>query len=201
MTETEPQPAVPKPMLRWYRLTSNRLVLVFLAVECLLWLSDRFRWLPWHKGYAVLSGVASSGVGMLLIALWFALDLLFRGRFQFRIRALLVLVGAVAIPSTWLAVEMRAAERQKAAVERMDSGLVVYDYEWGVDGNLFGDKWEPGPSWLRPLLGIDFFANVETVLLPSFASADDLQRALKLFPTATVAKAPWTCKLDCVIPP
>ena len=31
--------------------------------RCLLWLSDRFGWLGWHKGYAVLTGVAG-GVAM-----------------------------------------------------------------------------------------------------------------------------------------
>ena len=52
----------PKP--RWYRLTPDRLVLLLLAVEGLLWLSERFCWFPFnqHKGWTVLIAVASVGV-------------------------------------------------------------------------------------------------------------------------------------------
>ena len=51
------------PPIRWFHLTPGRFVLLLLAVEVLLWLSDRFGWLGWHKGYAVLTGVAVVGVG------------------------------------------------------------------------------------------------------------------------------------------
>ena len=51
----------------------------------------------WHKGYAVLTGVAVVGVAMLLMGVWFAVALVFRRRFQFSIRSLLVLVVIVAI--------------------------------------------------------------------------------------------------------
>ena len=47
---------------RWFHLTPGRFVLPLLAVECLLWLSERIGWLGWHKGYAVLTGVAVLGV-------------------------------------------------------------------------------------------------------------------------------------------
>ena len=51
------------PHHRWYRLTSDRLVLLLLAVEGLLWLSERFQWFPLneHKGWTVLIVVASVG--------------------------------------------------------------------------------------------------------------------------------------------
>src|SRR5271165_1162947 len=97
MPTTEPQSR------RWFRLTPGRFVLFLLAVEVLLWLSERFGWLGWHKGYAVVTALASVGVVMLLMLLWFALALIFRRRFQFSIRSLLVLVVAVAVPSSWLA--------------------------------------------------------------------------------------------------
>ena len=48
---------LPKP--RWYRLTPDRLLIGLLIVECLLWLSERFGWPTWHKGYAVLTAVAA----------------------------------------------------------------------------------------------------------------------------------------------
>jgi hypothetical protein len=46
------------PRVRWYRLTPDRVVIALLAVEGLLWLSERFGWFGWHKGYAVLTAVA-----------------------------------------------------------------------------------------------------------------------------------------------
>ena len=59
----------PAPKPRWFHLTPDRFVIGLLIVVCLLWLSERFGWLLWHKGYAVLIAVASVGVvfiGMLL---------------------------------------------------------------------------------------------------------------------------------------
>ena len=76
--------------VRWFHLTPGRFVLLLLAVEVLLWLSDRFGWLGWHKGYAVLTAVAMVGVGMLLMLVWFVVALVFRRRFQFSLRSLLV---------------------------------------------------------------------------------------------------------------
>jgi hypothetical protein len=37
-------------------------MVALLAVEGLLWLSERFGWLAWHKGYAVLAAVAMTVV-------------------------------------------------------------------------------------------------------------------------------------------
>src|SRR5208283_3150347 len=99
--------ATTQPRSRWFHLTPGRFVLALLAVEVLLWLSERFGWLGWHKGYAVLTGVAVVGVAMLLMLLWFAIALVFRWRFQFSLRSLLVLVVVVALPCSWLAVEIK----------------------------------------------------------------------------------------------
>src|SRR5208282_9217 len=105
-----------KPSIRWYHLTPDRLVIGLLVVECLLWLSERFQWVAWHKGYAVLTMVAVVAVFVLLMLLWFILGLVFRQRFQFLLRSLLVLVVAVAVPCRWLVVEMKAAREQKETV-------------------------------------------------------------------------------------
>ncbi len=86
----------PKP--RWFHLTPDRLILGLLVIEGLLWLSERLGWPAWHKGYAVLTAVASVGIAFVLMLIWFALALVFRWRFQFSIRSLLVLVVVVAIP-------------------------------------------------------------------------------------------------------
>ena len=42
----------PTPHPRWYRLTPGRLLLVLLAVEGVLWLSEGFHWMS--KGWPVV---------------------------------------------------------------------------------------------------------------------------------------------------
>jgi len=56
--------------------------------------------------------------------------------FQFSIRSLLVLVITVAVPCSWLAVEMQQAITQKEAVEGLaeQGGFVGYDYEMNSTG-------------------------------------------------------------------
>ena len=54
--------ATTQPRTRWFHLTPGRFVVALLAVEVLLWLSERFGWLGWHKGYAVVTDAAAVGV-------------------------------------------------------------------------------------------------------------------------------------------
>ena len=182
MSEAELQPVVPQPSIRWFRPTPGWLVLALLLVEGLLWLSERFGWLSWHKGYAVLIAVAAVGVVLLIMLLWFLFAPIFRWRFQFSIRAMLVLTLAVALPCSWLAVEMKKAKIQREAVMAIqrDGGAVYYEHQFDLWGNrvpIGGVVWDnpvnengnpipgeealdaesPAPSWLRGLLGDDFF--------------------------------------------
>ena len=151
--------------LRWYHLTPDRLIVALLPVEGLLWLSERFQWFGFneHKGWTVLVAIASIGVAMLVMLLWLVAALLFRVRFQFSIRSLLVLTVAVAIPCSWLAVEMKEAREQRAAVEeirKLGGGVyALYDYEFT------STQQPPGPVWLRRLLGDDCFVSVVKVML------------------------------------
>ena len=144
MTDPDPKP-------RWYRLTPDRLVIGLLVVECLLWLSERFQWPIWHKGYPVMIAVAMVGLAFLIMLFWFIASLLFRWRFQFSIRSLLVMVVVAAIPCSWLAVEMKKAREQKEAVAAIEKfgAPIQYDFPWGSE-----------PEWLRKLLGDDFFGVV-----------------------------------------
>jgi hypothetical protein len=163
MSEIEPQPAVPQPKLRWYRLTPDRLVVGLLAVEGLLLLSEWFRWFPFnqHKGWTVLIAVASVGVALLAMFVWLAASLLFRWRFQFTIRALLVLVVVVAIPCSWLAVEMKKAREQREAAQAIwEAGIVWYDYQFDASRNFVPTPEPTGAAWLRNLLGDNFFTTV-----------------------------------------
>ena len=175
--------ADPAPKARWYHPTPDRLVLALLAVECLLWLSERFQWLPFnrHKGWTVLIAVAAVGAAFLLMLLWFLAAVLFRRRFQFGIRSLLVLTVAVALPCSWLSWEMKKAREQKAAVAAIEqSGLIGHDYEVDPSGNYLPGSCPPTPAWLQDLLGEDFFASVSYLNLintqPTDAQMEDLKK-------------------------
>ncbi len=138
---------------RWFRLTPGRFVIGLLAVEGLLWLSNWLGWPAWHKGYAVLTAVATVGVAMLMMLVWFLAALFFRLRFQFSTRSLMLMVVVVALPCSWMAVEMRKAREQEQARKHVfgDGGIVWYDWD------TTEVQEDCGPTWLRTLLGRDFF--------------------------------------------
>ena len=166
--------------VRWLHLTPGCFVLALLAVEVLLWLSERFAWLGWHKGYAVLTGVAVVGVAMLLMLAWFGVALVFRLRFQFSIRSLLVLVVVVALPCSWLSTEMSMARKQKATVTeiRRLNGRVWY--ESNVSETYFEalSRHPRNPRWMEDLVGIDLLENVLDARVETDAGFEDL-RGLK----------------------
>ena len=120
--------SVPKPC--WYRLAPGHLVLLLLAVEGFLWLSEHFRWFAFnqHKGWTVLIAVAIVGAVILLMIIWFLLSLILRLRFQYTIRSLLALAVVVAIPCGWLTAEVKEAREQRAVVEAIEriGGQVGY---------------------------------------------------------------------------
>ena len=150
MTDSEPK-------YRWFHLTPDRFVLLLLAVEVLLWLSDRFGWLGWHKGYAVLTDVAVVGVAMILMLVWFGVALVFRWRFQFSVRSLLVLVFVMALPCSWLTVDMKKATEQMKAVNGLE---IVCDWQIDANGNVLPNAQPPEPELLRAVLGGGFFDDV-----------------------------------------
>jgi hypothetical protein len=158
--------------LCWHRPTPGRLLVVLLAAEGILLLSERFQWFPFNekKGWTVLIAIAAVGAAMLLLLLWYALALLFRWRFQFSIRSLLLLTVAVAVPSSWLAVEMKRAREQKEVVDALvaKGGELDYRNEMTIEELLTPSSASPGflsknqfdPNCLEKVLGIDFFRNV-----------------------------------------
>jgi hypothetical protein len=151
-------PAPPKQKPRWFHLTPGRLLVVLLVVEAVLLLSERFHWFPFneHKGWTVLIALAAVGVFLLLMLIWFVFALLFRRRFQFSLRSLLVLTVNVAIPFSWLAVEMKRAEEQKAFLETVT--FKRYDYQRNC--TTLSE-----PAWICNLMGEDFFADVSELMI------------------------------------
>ncbi len=170
-----------------------------LAVTGLLFASERWRWFPFneHKGWTVLIAMAGMGVAMALMLLWFVVALVFRWRFQFSIRSLLVLTVAVALPCSWLAAEKRRARKQSEAVAAIlaeghavlsypQNKSVCYDHECDALGEPMATVVSmPRIPWLHSLLGDDFFAravwaHVEAdATLPRLTDLPDL-RALDL---------------------
>jgi hypothetical protein len=156
-----------KARRRWFRLTPDRCVVALLALEGFLLLSAWFQWFAFnqHKGWTVLIAIASVGLVLLLMFLWFLAALVFRLRFQFSILALLALMLAVAVPFSWLATQMEQARGQREVVDRIAKarGSVSYDYERDPSGKPIPAAKPPGPEWLRKLLGDDYFADVTVV--------------------------------------
>src|SRR4051794_25630845 len=100
--------APPKPRARWYRLAPDWFVVGLLVLDFLLWLSEKFEWFAFnrHKGWTVLIAVGTSAAFISAMVVWWFFALVFRRRFQFSIRSLMLLVFAFALPFSWLAVEM-----------------------------------------------------------------------------------------------
>ena len=76
---------------------------------------------------------------------------------------------AVAIPCSWLAVEMKKAREQGQVVEEIQrlGGRIVYDYEDRPGATPV----PPGLIWLQTLLHEEFFADVVGVAGAQLASA------------------------------
>jgi hypothetical protein len=148
---------------RWYRPTPGWLVFGSLAVTGFLFLSEKWRWFSFneHKGWTVLIAVAAVGVVLAVMLLWWLAALVFRWRFQFSIRTLLVLTVAVAVPCRWLAVDMKKASGQKeVAAEIMKlGGYVLYDWQENPSDSVASKvENEQAAAWLPRLLGDDFFS-------------------------------------------
>jgi hypothetical protein len=93
---------------------------------------------------------------------------------QFSLRTLMVLVLLASVAMSWLAVKMQRAKRQREAANRIVKlgGSVTYDYEVDASGQRIPNTNAPGPTWLRRLLGQDFFADVVQANLDSTEVTD-----------------------------
>ena len=92
---------------------------------------------------------------------------------QFRLRTLLLIVAVLCVPLAWVAWKMDHKRHERAVIAELErlGGEVLYDWQ----GKRLGETWqhdmkpdsdEPnGPTWLRWLLGDDFFSDVLYVAL------------------------------------
>ncbi len=146
----------------------------------------------------MLACVALVGVAMVGMLGWFAAALVFRRRFQFGIRTLLVLVVAVALPCNWMAAEIKGARGQHETVSRISKkgwAAVVYDSQLDAEGIVQSDRPLRGPQWLRMPLGDEFFNDVVVAIgtgitdhdLASISKLTKLQRVVLDCPQVTDA--------------
>ena len=191
MSVAVPQPAVLRRSILWYRLTPGRAVVGLLVVECLLWLSNWLGWPHWHRGYAVLTAVALVPAALMGV-IWFAFAVLFRWRFQFGIRLLLLLTLVVAIPCSWLAVQMKKARQQKVTVNAIvkAGGVVSYDYAANFSPGVAATK-PRGLVWLRKLLEDDFFNDVDSACFDHSSSSSGWRTPGFVFDDSTTDLANW----------
>ena len=169
---------MPRPKFRWLRLTPDSVVPGLLALEGLLLLAERFGWLTFdrHKGYAPLVTIAAVAAILLAMLLWFLIAIVFRRRFQFSLRSLMLLVVVVAIPCSWLSVELKAAREQNAAVEAIQKAGGWVECNEGYD-----------PNGLVPVALLDgwqgfYFMNVTDVYFDEAKVGDSELEHLKGLP-------------------
>ena len=164
-----------EPKHRWFRPKPGWLVIFSLAVTGVLFLSERFQWFGFNhaQGLDGADCCGERGGGLLLMLVWWLAALVCRLRFQFSISSLLVLALAVALPSSWLAVELKKAGNQTKALQEIKKfgGLVAWD----------ALQRKPHPQVverLRSVLGDDFFANPMQVYLADTPATDADLRCL-----------------------
>ena len=148
-----------KSVLRWYRPTPDRLILALLAVELFLRLSDWQGWFPFYdyRGWGVLTTVAVLGFTLPLLPLWFLVSLIFRWRFQYSIRSLLLLAVVVAVACGWLASDLQRAKRQHDSAGNLWANGGEVSYQIGPSAT-WGTLWQTHSDWLNARFGEDFFA-------------------------------------------
>ncbi|MGO9110051.1 MAG: hypothetical protein ACLP9L_12535, partial [Thermoguttaceae bacterium] len=122
-----------------------------------------FRWLP--KGWPVLIAVAAVGLVVLAMFVWFGVALVFRRRFQFSLRSLLLVALVIAILCKWLVAGKQQTASQRDAVREIEKSGGQVCYDWELDSSLhrISPVALPGLSWLRDLLGHDQFGDVLSV--------------------------------------
>ena len=150
-------------MLRRYGFqVTDWFVVGLLAIEALLFTSERFGWFGFgdKKGWPVLIATGMLGLAILLLLLWLIASLLFWRRFQFSLKAVLLLVLAVAVPCGWLVFQRDKAARQRAAIRAIrDAGMTVY---YRKNGNVMTSE-PPGPIGLVDHLSGEFFSDADRV--------------------------------------
>ncbi len=185
---------------RWLHPTPSWFSFGSAAATGFLFLSQRFHWLPFncHKGWAVLTAVASTVALILIWLLCFVFALVYRLRFQFGVGFLLAVPVVVALPLGWLAAELRKAREQGRVVEEIRKSAAVVCYDWQVDSKGYPqlDAACPWPDWFPASLNEDFFGDVVAVTLKDGPFLDGALRHLSGLPRLQCFVLPFSNVTD-----
>ena len=170
MTTNEPQTALQSRKPRSYHVTADCVIVGLLPFEGFLVLSEWFGWFPFNgQSWTVLIAFAGMTLAVFLLLLWFTVALLFRRRFQYHIRSLMLLAVGIAVPCSWLAVEKKHERRQGEKAQAI-----------GRLGGRVGSEL----TWLGRVLQDDSLVTVTQVSLAGMVTTDtgllDLQELRQL---------------------
>ena len=132
----------------------------------------------------MLIAVGAVCLAAMVMLLSWAVGLIFRWRFQFGIRSLLVFCVASSIAASWLTVEMRQARRQAETVAWTNKHGGWWHYDWQVDedGEEMSGPKPPAPSWALKAFGVDFFSSVVELEFDDTIITDTGMEQLKELP-------------------
>lgn len=151
MESTAAENDVPSVEPRGGLLLTDKLLVLLVVVQGLFFISGY--WPDWSlgKGWTVLATVAVTGFAVAGLLVAMAVAYLLGRPFHVGLRGWFGLTLAVAVACGWLAMEVRAADRQEAAVAAIA----------GAGGSVSPRlaRFEP-PEWLRVCLGSMFFRDV-----------------------------------------
>jgi hypothetical protein len=152
------------------------LVLLLFIVEIVLVFSEWFHWFPFNetKGMTVCIAIACIFVTIVALLIWFLVSTLCQLRFQFTIRHLLALTFVVAIPFSWLAVELKRASAQKYAIKE------IYKLHGDVRHQYFSCFIRLDPSYRDRLAGVFGVEFVDDVIDVRFIDAGDVGAGLSI---------------------
>jgi hypothetical protein len=139
----------------WNCVTPNRCLIVLLAMECFLFLSEQFQWFEFNRGpgCAVVIALLAAGAGLVLMCAWFIARLLLHRQPTVRIVTLLLLIVSLVIPCSWLK-SFREQYQQETMIEKEtlekiamyggkkdgEAGQGPLGLEWRVIGINFYDS-------------------------------------------------------------
>jgi hypothetical protein len=165
VSQFDNSPGIQRRTRGWYHFTPGRLMVLLIAVQTFLLLSDTFQWFSFgkQKGTPVLMCLAFTALVALMLPLWLLATRFLRIRFQFGLASLMLLVTSIGVACGWFAHELRQAKFQRkiAAVAPKFNCGIFYDYNISPSGGFqffTGDR--PGITWLHRVLGEDFFHDI-----------------------------------------
>lgn len=166
--------ASPATRARW---TPGTFLAVLIVLELLALQFSPLRWFAAfnHRAWTPLFAVELALGGLIVLAFWAIVARLRQGKFQFSLRALVLLFVALAVPLAALAAEIRwaAGRRDRAAAL---ARLHARAHSGGTLRNPSPLDYYYEPEWLAAWLGSDLFRPPETSFTANRVSDESARR-------------------------